>query len=199
MKPFSAAMAMVLIGAACDDGGTTAPEIPGALFTVSGTVRDESDFPIPLGARVLVAWQVSSGSPDYSLVFGEGSLDRDAGAFQLGFFEAPPQEALNANGLGVGVLIVVDDPALGSGDRLEGDEDFAGVLGIAENHAVIYIEGDPAEIDSPSDWVGSFEEGFNVGRGIDLGGPFDGFEPVSPGEIVITLDDLEDLEFVDWT
>ncbi|MGH7564541.1 MAG: hypothetical protein ACREK5_08965 [Gemmatimonadota bacterium] len=46
---------LIVIGAACDEGGATAPEIPGARLTVSGTVTNATGDAIPAGAHVPVA------------------------------------------------------------------------------------------------------------------------------------------------
>jgi hypothetical protein len=42
-------------------------------FVVTGTIQNNSQASIPPDARLVVAWGVSSGSPDYSYVFGEGT------------------------------------------------------------------------------------------------------------------------------
>jgi hypothetical protein len=61
-----------------------------AGFVVTGTIQNSTQAPIPLNARLLVAWVVSSESPDYTYVFGEGTLDPAAGTFRIQLAQAPP-------------------------------------------------------------------------------------------------------------
>ena len=70
------------------------------------------------------------------------------------------------------------------------------VVGAAGNYAVIYTAVNPATV---GEWVTPFPRGYAVGRGVDLSGTFDGFEPVASNSIEIIIDDLDNIEFVNWT
>ena len=164
-------------------------------YTVSGTLDNRTGAPVPAGTRVMVAWEVSSGSPDYTYVFGEGTVQANGAGFELTFDAPPPARALNSNGLGVGIVFLTTDTGLRAGDdasRL----DPAAIVGAAGQFAVIYLDRGPAEVGS---WAAKFQPGYNVGRGIEIPGDFDGFEPVSPSSIEIIVDDLENIDFVNWT
>src|SRR5687768_4596737 len=77
--------------ASCGDDGITAPQLP---VTFSGTIDIQNGTTVPANARVLVLWGVSAGSPDYSYVFGSGTLGAN-GTFTITFTENPPAAALN--------------------------------------------------------------------------------------------------------
>ena len=67
-------------------------------YTISGTLVDRTSKPVPGSTRVVVAWVVSSGSPDYTYVYGEGTLQEQVGTFSLTFDAPPPAAALNSSG-----------------------------------------------------------------------------------------------------
>ncbi len=170
---------------------------PSVAFTVSGSVLNNTQAAIPAAARVLVAWVVSSGSPDYTYVFGEGSINASAGTFEVQFTDPPPRAALNSGNLGVGIVVLTTNASIGQGDDLE-DFPLADLIGAAPRHAVIYIDGDPQNV-TFREWAHDFESSFNAGVGIKVPGSFDEFVPLSPSSIVLIVDDLQNLEFVNWT
>ena len=163
-------------------------------YTISGTLVDRTSEPVPGSTRVVVAWVVSSGSPDYTYVYGEGALQEQAGTFSLTFDAPPPAAALNSSGLGVGIVLLTTDAELQAGDDL--GETTSGIVGAAGEYAVIYLDSDPEEIGG---WPSDFRPGYSVGRDVDLPGTFDGFEPVRPSSIEIIVDDPENIDFVNWT
>src|SRR5688572_17150544 len=91
---------------------------PATEFVATGRVQNNSQAAIPADARVVVVWGVSSGTPDYGYVFGEGVLDRNAGTFRVQFDGPPPAAALNAGVLGVGLVVATTDQSLQNGDVL---------------------------------------------------------------------------------
>lgn len=188
------AAAALLLGtalAACGDDVVG----PDEALTVSGTVNNRSGVAIPQNARIVVAWVVSSGSPDYTYVFGEGTLRNGSSGFSVRFDEPPPPEALNSNGLGVGIPLLVAGSDIQPGMRLE-DADLSSIRGAAGQYAIIYVADDPAGL---QDWVTRFPRGYSVGRGVKRANQFDAFEPVAPGSVELIVDDLENIEFVNWT
>jgi hypothetical protein len=197
MKPLRRTLLCALLPAlalsACDES----PSEPGSdlPYTISGTLDNRTGAPVPTGTRVLVAWEVSSGSPDYTYVFGEGTVRANGAGFELTFDAPPPARALNSNGLGVGIVFLTTDTGLRAGDDVS-RLNPAAIVGAAGQFAVIYLDRAPAEVGS---WAAKFQPGYNVGRGIDLPGSFDGFEPVSPFSVEIIIDDLENIDFVNWT
>jgi len=165
-------------------------------FVVSGAIRNRTSSPVTQGARVVVAWQVVSGTPDYLYTFGEGTVAPGGNSFEIRLTSAPPAEALNSFGLGVGVILLVTDGNLRSGQKLDGIP-RTGVIGAASRYSIIYADRDPAKI---GHWVTRFPRGFSVGRGVKGAGAFDfeSFEPVGAGLVELIVDSLEKLDFVDW-
>ena len=182
--------------AACGDSPTgTEIELP---YVVSGPLDNRTGAPIPDGARVVVMWGVSSGSPDYSYVYGHGSIDRTTNRFTVTFDAPPPAEALNQPpGVGVGLVLVTTDPSLTDG-RLPGNWDTSKIIGASGQHSVIYLAGSPAQL--PAGWLRSFHRGYNVGEGMTIpNSSFDGFAPVAADALKVIVDDLANIDFVNWT
>jgi hypothetical protein len=189
---FKIALAMLLIAStvACSD-----PTSPGTGLVVSGTIQNNTGAPIPANTRLLVAWTVSSGTPDYSYVFGEGTINAAAGTFQIRFDQPPPATALNTGQLGVGIVFATTNQTVGNGMDA-GNVSVDELIGAAGRHGIIYI-GDPT-IQAPT-WAASFPTGYSVGVGVDVENDFDRFQPASPTSVVLIIDDLGNIDFVNWT
>ena len=154
-----------------------------------------SGKPIPANARVVVGWVVSATGSDYTYLFGEGSLV--GGRFGITFRQPPPDAALNAGQLGVGIVLLTADPAIRPGVHLEDVlVDPAQLLGATGRFAVIYATPDAAQA---RDWAAGFETGYGVGVGVERVGDFDAFEPVAPTTMELIVDDLANIDFVNWT
>jgi len=167
-------------------------------FSVSGTIQNNTQSPVPANARLLVVWVVSSGSPDYTYVFGEGTIDRDAGTFEVRITDPPPTAALNDARLGVGVIVLTTNATVSTGDDMDAvpQADFVGAAG---RHGVIYIAGDPADAAQSRAWALDFTHGYGVGVGVSVPGDFDKFAPTNASGVVLVVDDWENIEFVNWT
>lgn len=189
---FAPSLFLVLSAAtACGGDATGSSE---DLFTVSGPITNVSGQPIPSNARVVIAWVVSSGSPDYTYIYGEGTVQ--GGSFRV-TLRTPPAEALNQGEVGVGVALLTTNGSLRSGVHLEdlpvGPEELLGATG---RFAVIYKA---AETVTYVDWADAFPFGFGAGVGVERPGDFDAFEPVAPTSLELIVDDLDNIEFVNWT
>jgi hypothetical protein len=177
---------------ACGDGTG-----PTDGFVVSGTIQNNTASPIPSNARLLAVWVVSAASPDYTYVFGEGTIDGATGTFELVLSEPPPAQALNDGTLGVGILVVTTDQGVSSGDDIA-DVAEAELIGAAGSYGVIYVE-DPSSASSFGSWPAEFEAGYGVGEGQDEPTGFDSFVPTDPTDVVIVIDAFANIEFVNWT
>ena len=196
LRAVTATVFTALALVACGDSPTgTGIELP---YVVSGPLENRTGAPIPEGARVVVLWGVSSGSPDYAYIYGHGTIDRATNRFSVTFDAAPPAEALNQpQGLGVGLVLVTTDAALADG-RLPADYDTSKIIGASGQHAVIYLAGSPSQ--APTGWPRSFRRGFNVGEGITIpNSSFDGFAPIAADALRVIVDDLANIDFVNWT
>lgn len=188
----TAALVVAAVCAGCRDGSG-----PSDGFVVSGPLENRTGAPIPPDARVVVVWGVSSGTPDYSYVFGEGSLSPDGTTFQVRFDQPPPGEALNNGALGVGLVVVTTNQSLRNGDDVA-DIPESDIIGVAGQHAVIYV-GDRQQAAQFRAWVAEFATGLSVGVGVKVPGDFDKFEAASASSVVLTIDDLANIEIVNWT
>jgi hypothetical protein len=180
-------------------------------MVASGTLRTDDGEEIPEDARVVIFWLVVT-EPSYIYMYGEGTVDAAAGTFEVVFDEEPPEKALNwfrGDALGVGMILLTTDRSLEPGvlpiDYVPEVDEWPGGAG---QHAIIYIKGDldleegdlgSAE-DTGVDWLYEFPEGYSVGMGTEIpGASRDGFEPVDPSSIEITVDSLSNIVFVDWS
>jgi hypothetical protein len=191
--PFRTAVVASLVAAvvtACSDGGG-----PGDGFVVTGTIQNNTGAPIPADTRLLVVWQVSSGTPDYSYVFGAGTVDPGAGTFRIQLDQPPPTQALNNGSLGVGVIVATTNQTIENGGTID-DAGLAEVVGAAGRYGVIYIG--PNGVQNP-EWASHFDAGYGVGVGVDVVGDFDQFAPADPSSVVLIIDALENIDFVNWT
>ncbi|MYA22065.1 MAG: hypothetical protein F4Z30_04420 [Gemmatimonadetes bacterium] len=195
----AALLAMLLTGCSDSDAPTATPSVE-PLFVVSGHVRDPNGSLAGSDARVVGIWTADAGEGDYSYVFGSGEIDLEAGTFRIEFVEEPPSEALLGDLLGVGLLAVVDDSNLQEG--ILSDDAFDEVLGAAPRHSIVFKREDAEAIEALHEavpWLKEFGYGYSVGKGIEIPDDFDGFEPVDSGSVEIIIDDLENLNLVNWT
>lgn len=180
-----------LLLAGCDDG--TGLDLIG--HTAAGGFDFVSRSDLPAGTRVLVAWTRAGDS----YVWGEGELVGSGWFVDLD--EPPPNAALHdLSGalLGVGFVYLTTEALVGEGSAIE-DVPAAQIVGASARHAIIYIEGNPDFVDEAFGWGSAFEMGYSVGVGVPLPGTTrEGFEPISPSDPVIIVDDVADLDFVDW-
>jgi hypothetical protein len=161
---------------------------------VSGPLTNVSGQPVPVNARVVVAWVVTSAEPDYTYIYGEGTVEGDA--YRVGFPAAPPTVALNAGQIGVGIVILTSGSGLHSGMRLEDAPANTVLLGGTGNYAVIYKAVDTV---TRVDWADPFPLGFGAGVGVDRPGDFDAFAPTVPTGLELIVDDIDNIDFVNWT
>jgi hypothetical protein len=181
---------LTVISLGCSDSNN-----PGDGFVVTGTIQNNTGQPLPANTRVLVVWVVSSGSPDYSYVFGQGTVDAAAGTFRIQLDQSPPAIALNTGGLGVGVIVATTNQSIENGDDVE-DVQLSELVGAAGRHGVIFI--DQNGVQDP-EWATAFESGYGVGVGVDVVDDFDRFEPADPSSVVLIIDDIENIDIVNWT
>jgi len=189
-----ASLLVATAATACLDGTG-----PAGTFIARGRIQNNTDAPIPAGTRLVVIWTVSSGSPDYSVVFGEGAIDRMTGMMHVRFDGPPPAEALNNGVLGVGLVVATTDHTLKDGDRLtDGRSLLASIVGLTPQHAVIFVSH-PDTLYAGT-WAAEFETGYSLGVGVKVpGSVFDKFVPVNPSSALLIIDALANIEMVNWT
>jgi hypothetical protein len=185
-----AAAFVAAISVGCSDSGG-----PAEGFVVTGTIQNNTGAPVPANIRLLVAWVITSGDPDRSYVFGEGTIDLAAGTFRIQLDDPPPTAALNLGGLGVGIIFATTNQAVGNGFDI-GRSPPGQLIGAAGRHGIIFI-GDQA-IQDPQ-WATQFNSGYGVGVGVDVENDFDRFEPAAASSVVLIIDDLANIDFVNWT
>lgn len=191
MRVRALALAAVLpLVVACGTDEPTGPTLP-ATFT--GTIEVRNGTTIPSNARVLVLWGVSATSPDYSYVYGSGTITN--GTFTITFPNNPPTAALNQGQLGVGLIILTTDQNLAEG-QVPSTYTYPGLLGFSESHSIIYASGltGPAA----SDWPRLFN-GYGAGEVVRSTTTFDSFKVTSSSSLKIVVDDLSKLRAPNWT
>jgi hypothetical protein len=148
--------------------------------------------PVPPASKVVVLWGVSSGSPDYTYKFGEGTATGAQYVVSLG--EDPPAEAINRYGIGIGLLVLVDAQQTIPEGKLD-DATIDTFLGLSRRHAVIWRADDAQDLD----WSGAFPRGYSCGRCVDApeGEIFDSFEPVACTGIEIQVGEIDGV--CNWT
>ena len=171
-------------------------------FKVSGPLNFRKHIQLPENARVLVVWSVTAGYPDYSYVFGEGTIDINNNSFEIEFDKLPPPESLNwydSGVLGVGTVIITTNQALKTGSMLPESFSESDILGASGQYSIIYVNGN-FETLGGLNWCNQFNQGYSAGKGIVIpNSAFDGFEPINQTTIEIIMDDLENILFVNWT
>lgn len=204
---------LLLLAGACDDetsgpmdagqadSGTEGPDAgqadSGSGFAVGGTLTAAAGKEVPASAKLLVIWSVSSSSPDYLYKFGEGSSS--GSTFGLQLETPPPAAALNNGQLGVGLLVLMPaDSVVADGQLADADAELAKALGAAGQYAIIHKAN--AQV-TGRDWAARFPVGYSCGKGVAAtsGETFDSFEPVSCASIGVTVDDIDNIDFVNWT
>lgn len=181
------------LASGCQDGAG-----PAGAFVVTGHVQNNTATALPANTRLLAVWGVTAGTPDYSYVFGEGTIDRLTGTFRIEFDQPPPAAALNRDALGVAFIIATTDQAMQVGDSLTSSSSVTGILGVTAQYAVIFVQNrDTTPLPA---WVGTFNDGYSVGVGVKVpDAVFDIFEPTSRSSPVLIIDDLANIEIVNWT
>jgi hypothetical protein len=182
-----------------NDGGTS------PLFSITGAIRNDNQVVIPPTARLYAIWSISSGSPDYSYLFGTGTINTVNNTFSFSLTTPPPMAALNANELGIAYLMLIDaDIPMGKLDQELEDSLFSQgkFFGAINDRAIVYVNGSPDTANYNRSWVKdfNFKPGYNFGKGWYNPGPgFDGFTPDS-GPIELLIDtNSEKFTFPNWT
>ncbi|MFH0901186.1 MAG: hypothetical protein V2A73_11220 [Pseudomonadota bacterium] len=161
-------------------------------LSVNGSVVGTA---VPANAKVVVVWLVmSSGSPDYTYKYGEGTSTN--ASFVVTMTADPPAQAIDSSGFGVGyVMLVASDAQIPDGivtkDQLQ-------PFGLSARYAIIWKNATVTDID----WTTAFPAGFMCGRCVPAsdGEIFDGYEPVDCSQVQIeTATDIETLDVCNWT
>jgi hypothetical protein len=177
-------------------GSSSSSSGGGGTLAVNGKITAAPGKMVPAMAGVEVAWSVSSGSPDYLYVFGAGPTSGNT--FSLSLDKAPPVEALNSYGIGVGIVFLFPaSNTVPEGNAGKGDIIFLNGLGAAGRYAVIYKAPGATDLS----WSGAFAEGYSCGKGAPPppGQTFEIFTPVDCSEVEVVVDDLQNIMFVNWT
>lgn len=156
---------------------TPSTDGPPGTFTVNGTVASGG----PASGVTVVLWQVTSGSPDYTWKYGEGSSSGTM--FMVTLDLVPPAQAINSYGVGVGIVGLM--PAGTSiPDGMVTNAQLAGA-NFSDRYAIIYKA--PNANASLVPWIAPFANGLSCGRCVDQATGFDTFEPVACPMVQIIL------------
>jgi hypothetical protein len=131
-------------------------------------------------------------------VFGEGTINRLTGTFRIRFDQPPPPAALNSGELGVAFIVATTNQSVKDGDVITSATQLATPIGITAQHAVIFVASHQQGVQLPA-WVDAFAPGYSVGVGVKTTGIFDAFQPASASSLLLIVDDLANIEIVNWT
>lgn len=145
------------------------------VFSATGTVSGAGG-----GGVLAMVWSVPSADPDYAYRFGKAEVFSST-AFAVSFFSAPPAEALNADGIGVGYVALFPlGTEVPEGKLPTSLQPF----GFTTQHAVIYRK---PEADSDRWWIGPFPEGYSCGscKAPAAGQTLEGYGPAGCSALVL--------------
>jgi hypothetical protein len=171
------------------DGG---PDSGNGGTSVNGLVAGDH---VPEGAKAVVVWSISSGSPDYAFKYGEGSSS--GSKFTVTLSADPPAEAINSYGVGVGVVALVPASATVPEGKVTGEQ--LELLGLSASYAVIWKAEAASGVNG---WMKTFPSGFACGRCVPApsGESFDSFTQVDCSQVQIDApSDLNTLHSCNWT
>lgn len=139
------------------------------IFKAPGTVSGAGG-----GGVLAVVWSVTTESPDYAYRFGKAE-SLGGTSFVASFTSEPPDEALNADGIGVGFVALFPLGTVLADGKLDAD---LVPLGFTSQHAIIYKK---PEAKSERWWIGQFPEGFSCGAcaAPPAGETFEGYKPAA--------------------
>jgi hypothetical protein len=189
LRTLALALALPFV-ASCGDSPTE-PQLP---ITFSGTIQVLNGTTVPANARVLALWGVSAGSPDYSYVYGTGTVNSN-GTFTITFDAEPPAEALNSGELGVALLILTTDQTLAQG-KVPANYSFPGLIGMTEDHSVIFTKNLTGAY--AAGWPDRFA-GYGAGEVERSTTGFDTFRSVALDALKIVVDNLNNINPPNWT
>lgn len=171
---------------------------PAAFFSVQGKTEVAAGSSFPAADNKLLAyWVVSSGSPDYIYVFGQGTATSTG--FTMSFESAPPAEAINSYGVGVAIVggLFPSSTAYTPGKANDSTPFYedAATQALTDRYAIIYKEADAEGLG----WTDSFPTGYSCGKGVPAadGATFDTFEKVDCAQVILRIDTMFDI--VNWT
>ncbi len=159
-------------------------------ITVAGGVTGAN---IPNSAKTVVAWVVTSGSPDYLYKFGDGTSS--AAKFMVTCGSAPPADAINSYGVGVGLIALLPNSAQIPDGKV--DEKSLELLGISGQYAVIWRAPTGAGLT----WSLAFPIGYSCGVCVPPAEKgFASFKPVECSQVQIdTAADASKIPVCNWT
>jgi hypothetical protein len=190
LRTLALALALPFV-ASCGSDSPTEPQLP---ITFSGAIQVLNGTTVPANARVLALWGVSAGSPDYSYVYGTGTVNSN-GTFTITFDAEPPAEALNDGELGVALLILTTDQTLAQG-RVPANYTFPGLIGMTEDHSVIFTKNLTGA--HAAGWPNRFA-GYGAGEVERSTTGFDTFKSVALNALKIVVDNLNNIDPPNWT
>ncbi|HMR05470.1 MAG TPA: hypothetical protein PKA88_06820 [Polyangiaceae bacterium] len=160
-----------------------------ATFAASGTVE-----PPAAAGPIAVAWTVSSGSPDYSYIFGTSSSD--GAKFSVDLISDPPAEAINSWGGAIGVVVLFKSGATVPTGKFTWNSALKqSVLGVSGQYAVVYKAPNASGIG----WLDQFPAGYACGKCVDAvpGETFDTFVASDCSKLVVGP--IDTVPVCNWT
>lgn len=156
-------------------------------FSAQGQMTSATD-----GVLAMI-WSVPSATPEYAYRFGSVTAVSPT-SFIVSLPSAPPDDAVNADGIGVGVVVLFQPGTQVPAGKLPQSLGSA-VLGFTAQHAIVYRKPGAS---SERWWADGFEDGLSCGKCSPppAGEAFDGFVPTSCSSLALVLNPAQSC---DWT
>lgn len=168
------------------DAGTSS-----IALTVSGTITGT----VPAMGDVIVIWRVTTSEPNRIVAYGRGLSSGPS--YLVTLTDVPPPEAINADGIAIGLTAFITPGSLPPTGVLMGI-DFAAIAGLSSSHVVIYKT---ATASSAYPWSPLFPAGYSCGACVRIEDAPDEFAPADCGAVRLDVpasNNPDDLDLCNW-
>ncbi len=171
------------------------PESEPALIKISGTLDLKKESNLTPDTKIYILWASEQGE----YVFGRGSIDYEAKTFSIVMKDSIPEAAMHSENFGIGFIFASNNPGIEEKLYEEGFIDEEMVKGAAGGFCIIFKKSSEVLFDSWNQWSGEFGKGYTVGKGYEIPDEYDGFMPFDKNSVVLIIDDLNNIEFTNWS
>jgi hypothetical protein len=167
------------------------------LISITGNLDVIKKNVLTSETRVLISWAGTDETSEY--IFGEGTIDIKNNTFKIILKDSLPVQAFYQEGFGIGHIFLTNDKTIELKQYPKGI-DYTKIIGAAGVYTVIFKKKDTLPIDSNLKWSNKFKTGYTIGKGYDIPDAiFDGYLPDNSNSVKITVDELNNIIFTNWS